>query len=132
MNKTQINYAKERIEIIKNQHLRKLEELLPKPKEATWDEKIGEILSGKATLKVDAITRELEESGCPYWLKGIFQYYDFDSDIEDTTNMDIYEKRSKEIKKHIEDTAMFYLDQIVLDGKTDATALDEFKKRNFI
>ena len=132
MNRTQINYAKERVEVIKNQHLRKVEELLPEPKKATWDEKIGEILSGKATLKVDAITEALKGPGCPYWLKGIFQYYDFNSEVEETTKQAIYEKRSKEVKEHIEDAAIRYLDQIVLDGKTAAAALDAFKKRKFI
>ena len=132
MNKTQINYAKERIDVIKKQHLRELDKTVKAPIETPWDQKVGEILSGKATLKVDRITQSLEEDTCPFWLRDLFKFFDFSGDTEFATASELYKKKIKDIKEKITEAADQYLDQIVLDGKTDAAALASFKKRKFI
>lgn len=132
MNKTQINYAKERIDVIKKQHFRELERTVKAPIETPWDQKVGEILNGKATLKVDRITQSLGEDTCPFWLRDLFKFFDFSGDIEFATANELYQRKIKYIREKITEAANQYLDQIVLDGKTDSVALAAFKKRKFI
>ena len=132
MNKTQINYARDRIKVIATQHERKLYTDLPEPKGLTWDEMIGEILNGKATLKVDKITSALGNDSCPLWLRELFKFYDFSNQADHAAAVELRSKTLCNLLVKIQEDANRYLDQIVLDGKSDTELIDEFKEHKYI
>ena len=132
MNKTQINYAMDRIQVIATQHERKLYIALPEPKDLTWDERVGEILNGKATLKVDKIASALGNDFCPLWLRELFKFYDFSNQADHAATVELRSKTLLNLLAKIREDADRYLDQIVLDGKSDTAMIDEFKEHKYI
>ena len=132
MNKTQINYARDRIQVIADQHARKLHTDLPEPKDLTWDERVGEILNGKATLKVDKITSALGNDSCPLWLRELFKFYDFSNQSDYAAKVELRARTIRNLLKRIQEDADKYLDQIVLDGKSDAAMINTFRKHKYI
>ncbi|MFZ2725996.1 MAG: hypothetical protein WAX77_07100 [Methylococcaceae bacterium] len=126
--KSQINYVYERLSILMKQKITELNNL--EFEKLSVEEKVGQILTGKAKLKLDNIP----EGGayCPIWLKNVLEGFTYENENILNTKEAIGKKEIDKaislLKKYRDD----FLDEFVLSGTGSQEIIEKFKNLDYV
>lgn len=126
--KAQINYVDERLSILMKQKIKELNNL--EFEKLSVEEKVGQILTGKAKLKLSNIP----EGGdyCPLRLKNVLEGFMYENenilDTKEAIGKREIDKAISLLKKYRDD----FLDEFVLSGTGSQEIIEKFKNLDYV
>lgn len=126
MNKTQINYFKEKVNQALKEAIRGIEESMPEVSDLTTEEKVGQITAGKARFRLE----EFAGGRCPYAADKLFQFFEFAGDDEIEMQQRVRVREIDKLVKKARREADTIATNFVLEKLEDpAQALDDFIRK---
>lgn len=125
--KAQINYVSERLDVIRRKKIRELDTL--EFEKLSVEEKIGQIINGKASLKS---YDDYDLGTCPLWLERVLDGFNFDGEDILLTKESIGRKEIEKAIKKLTDDKDNLLDEFVLSGTGSQEIIEKFKNLDYV